>query len=102
MTIMRCGGSRLDGKSATFADLHCSARSLLPGAFRRFRPLRHELRIIPALKEDHAMQFLASQHGPASSRGGVHLGIAIPGPFHGWLAVPGGLAAIHVPLDVAE
>src|SRR5262249_27424905 len=34
--------------------------------------------------------------------GGVHLRVAIPGPFHGWLALPGGLAAIHVALDVAE
>src|SRR5207248_8428133 len=77
-------------------------RSLLPGAFRRFRPYRHELRIIPAVKEDHAVQFLALQHGAAPSLGGVHLGVAVPGPFHGWLALPGCLATIHLALDVAE
>src|SRR5205823_3438419 len=44
----------------------------------------------------------ASQHSPAPALGGVHFGVAIPGPFDGWLAIPRGPAAIHVALDVAK
>ena len=64
--------------------------------------LRHELAVIAAVEEDHAVQFVPLYHGPASALSRVHFVVAIPGPFDGWLAVPCRQAAIHLAVDVAE
>lgn len=68
----------------------------------RLRLFRHELRVVATVEEDHPVQFIALHHGLTSALGGVHLGVAIPRPLDGWLAVPGGLATIHLTLDVAK
>ena len=63
---------------------------------------RHELGVVAAVEEDHAVQFVASDHGPAPALRRVHLVVAVPGPLDGWLAVPYGRLAVHVPVDEAE
>src|SRR4051812_15533697 len=80
-------------------SLGCSfamCRSLPPRRLLLSRPGRHELRVITAVEEDHAVQFLAFHHGPASALRRVHLVVAVPGPLHGWLAIPCGRLAVHV------
>ena len=62
---------------------------------------RHEPRIVAAVEEDHAVKFIAL-YGPAPALGRIHLVVAVPGPFDGWLAVPCGQAAVHLSLDVAK
>src|SRR5262245_24670432 len=49
--------------------LHHSCADLLPSLRRLFdaRPLRHEPRVVALVEEDHAVQFVALHHGPASA-----------------------------------
>ena len=46
----------------------------------------HELGFVALVEEDHAVQFLSLQHGPASALSRVHLVVAVPRPFDGRLA----------------
>src|SRR5262249_49049135 len=78
-------------------------RSLPLGCLFLLRPRRHELGVVAAaVEEDHAVQFVPLHHGPAPALRRVHLVVAVPGPLHGGLAVPGRQAAVHVPVAVAE
>ena len=54
------------------------------------------------MEEDHPVQFVAFQHGPAPPLGRVHLVVAVPRPFDGGLAVPHRVPAVHDAPDVAE
>src|SRR5207247_924295 len=72
-------------------------RSLPLRAFCRL--LRHELGVVAAVKEDHPVQLIAFQNGPAPTLRRVHLVVTVPGPFHGRFAVPCGRVAVHAPVD---
>src|SRR5258708_714224 len=74
----------------------------LLGAFLRLRPIRHELRVVPAVEEDHAVQFIALYDRPATTRAFVHLGTAFPGPFQGGFSVSLGLHEADVAAHEAK
>src|SRR5262249_15044751 len=78
------------------------ARSHPLGAFLRLRPLRHEVRLVALVEEDHAMQVVVLQLGPAPARAGVHLVHAFPGPLGGRLPAPLGDAVVDVAAGQAE
>src|SRR5205807_7249481 len=54
------------------------------------------------MEEDHAVQFVVFQDGPASAFSVIHLIIAVPGPLDGRSAISCRQTAIHVPADVTE
>ena len=64
--------------------------------------LRHKRRLVALVEEDHAVQFVALQNGPAPARAGVHLVHAFPGPLDGGLPAPLGDAVIDVAGRQAE
>ena len=64
--------------------------------------LRHELRIVAIVKEDHAVKFFVLYDGPTSALRWVHFVVAVPGPCNGCFTVSCRQAAVHLPVDVAE
>src|SRR5262249_19107738 len=75
---------------------------LLPLPGLPLGPLRHDAGVVAPVEEDHAVQFLAPEDGPAAPLGGVHLVVAVPGPLDGRPAVPRRQPAVHPAVDVAE
>jgi hypothetical protein len=54
------------------------------------------------MEEDHPIEFVALQHGPAPPHRRVRFIVALPGPLDGGLAVPLALPVVDDALDVAE
>jgi hypothetical protein len=64
--------------------------------------LRHELRLVAKVNEDHAVQLIALQHSPTPSGSWVQFVVAFPGPLDAWLAGSCRCSQIHVTPDVAK
>src|SRR5437660_10301660 len=67
-----------------------------------FFPPCHKSRLIAAMKEDYAMQFISFDHSPASTQGRIHFVVSFPGPFDCWIAISRRLAVTHLAVDVAK
>src|SRR5262245_9732250 len=63
---------------------------------------RQELRLVALVEEQHAMQLVALEDGPAAAVHIINLGVAVPGELHRRLAVPRPLAGVDGPVDGAE
>ena len=58
--------------------------------------LRHKVRTVAAVKEDHPAEFVVLKENPATSLYRIHFIVAIPGPLHRWHAFPGCQLAVYV------
>ena len=54
------------------------------------------------MEENHALEFIAVQHQPATALSRVHFVVAVPGKFDGGLTIPFPEAVVYPALHIAE
>src|SRR5262249_43455546 len=65
--------------------------------------LCHELRVIAEVDEEHPVELLALEHGPAPTEHLIHhLLVALPGPFDAGLPIPHAFAVVDLASNEAE